>query len=105
MKKSVLTLILAMIPSVAAIFLLIEHFPYTGLGRIVSIPTTLFLNIIILLMSLLITRVLKSRLYKSLIWITVISISVLVAIALHPQEFLPSVLTQLRELIFSNTSK
>ncbi len=103
MKKSVIIFLLAMIPNIAAIFLLIENFPYTGLGRIVSIPITLFFNITILIISLFITRIIKSRLYKCMIWITVVSINVLVAIVLHPQEFLPSVLMQLRELLFSNT--
>lgn len=100
MKKIVITFFLAMIPSIVAIFLLIEYFPYTGLGRIVSIPITLFFNITILLISLLITRKIKSRVYKSLIWFTVISISVLVTIILHPQEYSPSVLRQIRELLF-----
>ncbi|MEK3659680.1 hypothetical protein NSQ29_08940 [Paenibacillus sp. FSL F4-0236] len=105
MEKAVKTILLAMIPSILAIFLLIEYFPYTGLGRILSIPITLFFNIIILLISLLITRKIKSRVYKSFYWITVISISVLVAIIMHPQENSPSVLSQIRELIFPHTFK
>ncbi|MCY9667153.1 hypothetical protein M5X11_19810 [Paenibacillus alginolyticus] len=105
MKKSVLCFCLAMVPSIATIFLLIEFFPYTGLGRVVSIPATLFVNATILLISLLITQKFKSRVYKSLIWIAAIPISVLVAIALHPQEYLPSVVTQLREMIFTHTTE
>ncbi|GED72607.1 hypothetical protein BRE01_63090 [Brevibacillus reuszeri] len=105
MKRLVITFFLAMIPSIVTMLLLIEYFPYTGLGRVVSIPITLFFNITILLISLLITQKLKSTVFKSLIWIAVIPISVLAAIFLHPQEYLPSVLTQLRELIFSNTTK
>ncbi|KQL44618.1 hypothetical protein AN963_24915 [Brevibacillus choshinensis] len=105
MKKSVITFFLALIPSIATILLLIEYFPYTGLGRVISIPITLLFNITILLVSLFITQKLKSRVFKSLIWIAAIPISVLVAIFLHPQEYLPSVLTQLQELIFSHTTK
>ncbi|MED1950198.1 hypothetical protein [Brevibacillus centrosporus] len=105
MKKSVITFFFAMIPSIATLLLLIEYFPYTGLGRVVSIPITLFFNITILIISLFITEKLKSRVFKSLIWFAAIPISVLVAIYLHPQEYLPSVLTQLRELIFSHTTK
>lgn len=105
MKKLVIAFFLAMIPSIAAIFVLIEYFPYTGLGRVISIPITLFFNITIMLISLLITKKLKSILFKSLIWIAAIPISVLVTIILHPQEYLPSVLIQLRELIFSHTNK
>ncbi|MGG4444795.1 hypothetical protein [Brevibacillus fortis] len=100
MKKPVITFFLAMIPSIVTILLLIEYFPYTGLGRIVSIPISLILNIAILLFSLLFTQKVKSRESKSFIWIAAITISVLVAVLLHPQEYLPSVLTQLRELIF-----
>lgn len=76
-------------------FLLIEFFPYTGLGRVVSIPATLFINITILLISLRITQKFKSIVFKSLIWLVVISLSVLLAMILHPQEYLPSVLSQL----------
>ncbi|AWX55375.1 hypothetical protein AB432_010100 [Brevibacillus brevis] len=102
MKKPVITFFLAVIPSIATILLLLDYFPYTGLGRIVSIPITLILNIAILLISLFITQKLKSRVFKSLIWVVAIPISVFVAIFLHPQEYLPSVLTQLRELIFAH---
>lgn len=104
MKKSLITFFLAMIPGIATILLLIEYFPYTGLGRVVSIPITIFLNITILLFSLLITQKFKLRIFKGLIWIVAIPISVLVAIFLHPQEYLPSVVTQLRDLIFSYTT-
>lgn len=104
MKKSAITFFLAMSPSIATIFLLIEFFPYTGLGRVISIPITLFINISILLFSLLIAQKLKSRVFESLIWIVVIPLSVLLAIVLHPQEYLPSVLTQLQELIFSHST-
>jgi hypothetical protein len=34
-----------MIPSIATMVLLVKFFSYTGLGRIMSIPATLFLNI------------------------------------------------------------
>lgn len=102
MRKPVITFFLAVIPSIATILLLLDYFPYTGLGRIVSIPITLILNIAILLISLFITQKLKSKVFKSLIWVSAIPISVFVAIFLHPQEYLPSVLTQLRELIFAH---
>lgn len=105
MKKSLLTFCLALIPSIATILLLIEYFPYTGLGRVISIPITLFFNSIIMFISLFITQKIKSRVFKSLTWIAAISITVWVAISLHPQEYLPSVLTQLQELIFSHTTK
>ncbi|MDF9842068.1 hypothetical protein M2105_003104 [Paenibacillus sp. PastF-1] len=85
MEKLIKTILLAMIPSILTIFLLIEYFPYTGLGRILSVPITVFLNIVILLISILITRKIKPGVYKNLYWITVI-------------------LNQIRELIFTRTS-
>lgn len=101
MEKTVKTILLAMIPSILAIFLLIEYFPYTGLGRILSIPITLFFNLVILLIFVFITRKIKSKVYKSFYWITVILMTVLVAIIMHPQESSPNVLIQIRELIIS----
>lgn len=104
MKKALVTFFLAMLPGIATILLFIEYFPYTGLGRVVSIPITIFLNVTILLISLCITQKLKSRVFKGFIWTVAIPISVFVAIILHPQEYLPSVVTQLRNLIFSYTT-
>lgn len=100
MKKSVIIFFLAMIPSIATMFLLVEFFPNTGLGRVASIPGTLFVNITILLLSLNLIRKLKSRAFQCSIWIAAISFSVLMALVLHPQEYLPSVITQLWELMF-----
>jgi hypothetical protein len=104
MKKSVLTFFLSMVPTITTIFLLIEFFPYTGLGRIVSIPLTLFFNSCIVLIGLLITHFLKSRIIKSSVWIAITLTSMFIAIVLHPQEFLPSILIQIREMIFSNVN-
>ncbi|UKS29636.1 hypothetical protein LOZ80_12145 [Paenibacillus sp. HWE-109] len=101
MKKSVTIFFLAMIPSIATMFLLVEFFPYTGLGRIVSIPVTLFLNITFFILLLNFTRNLKSRAFKCLFWIAAILLSILLAVVVYPQEYLPSVLSQLWDLIFS----
>jgi hypothetical protein len=46
----------------------------------------------------------KSRILKSLVWIAIILTSMFIAIVLHPQEFLPSILIQIREMIFSNVN-
>ncbi|MDQ6423511.1 hypothetical protein RB620_29295, partial [Paenibacillus sp. LHD-117] len=42
----------------------------------------------------------KSRFFKSLTWTTTILLSVLFTIVMHPQEYLPSVLSQILEMIF-----
>ncbi|NQX62725.1 hypothetical protein [Paenibacillus qinlingensis] len=102
MKKSMFIFFIAMIPSIATMFLLVEFFPYTGLGRIVSIPATLFLNITFFILFLHFTRNLISVRFKCLFWIAAILFSVLLAVVLHPQEYLPSVLRQLWELMFFN---
>lgn len=95
MIKSVTILVLAMLPSIATIFLLIEFFPYTGLGRIVSIPVTLILNLTFFAWFLFLLLKLKSRTFKLLLWIAAILLSVALAIFLHPQEHLPNVMSQL----------
>jgi positive regulator of sigma E activity len=101
MKKSVIIFFLAKIPSIVTMVLLVGFFPKTGLGRILSIPQTLLLNSVIFILILSFTRKLKSREFKSLIWIAAILLSVFLAVVLHPQEYLPSVLTQLWKLMFS----
>lgn len=100
MKRLLITIFLAMVPTIITVSLLIEFFPYTGLGRIVSIPSTFFINFTIVLIGLLMTHKLKSIILKSLVWIAVIFISIFLGIAMHPQEYLPGVLTQIREMIF-----
>lgn len=43
--RTLAAIIAALIPSIVLTFVLIEIFPYTGLGRIVTIPFTMCVNI------------------------------------------------------------
>ncbi|RIX46563.1 hypothetical protein D3P08_26095 [Paenibacillus nanensis] len=100
MRKLVIILFLSLIPSIATMILLIKFFPFTGLARVITIPITLFVNVIFLAFTLFITQKIKSKVLKSLILAVVILITIFVATILHPQEYLPSVITQLREMEF-----
>lgn len=102
MKKLWCSLLLSIIPTLISIYLLIEYFPYTGLARVITVPTTIIVNIGILIFSLNLIRRVNGLLIKSITWMMSLLITVIMAIIMHPQEYLPSVLVQIKEMIFEN---
>lgn len=89
--------ILLMLPTVLLLVLLIDLFPYTGLGRIVSIPSTIFINSLVIVLCLVIKKkALWIRISK--IVITIIT-TIWITIAGHPQESAPSVFVQSKNAI------
>lgn len=100
MKRLLFKLLLAIIPTLFSIYLLIKLFPYTGLGRIVSVPATVIINLGILIICIKVIDEIKSKGIKGVTWILAIATTILISIIVHPQEFLPSVLTQIIRMIF-----
>ncbi|MHA6534602.1 hypothetical protein [Paenibacillus sp. BAC0078] len=93
----ILKFILLLLPTVLLLVLLIYLFPYTGLGRVVSIPVTIFMNSLVILLCLVITKkVLWIKISKILITIL---ITIWITIACYPQEFNPPVLVQSKNAI------
>lgn len=82
-------------PSMLVIALLINRFPYTGLGRIVYLPTILFTNTALIGATLYMTRK-RNLLIKLVLWIACTLLTVWLSIAWYPQEYLPPVIEQLR---------
>ncbi|WP_229522420.1 hypothetical protein [Paenibacillus monticola] len=86
-----------LLPTVLLLVLLIYLFPYTGLGRIISIPSTIIINSLIILLCLVITnKVLWIKISKILMTIV---ITIWITIAGYPQEFNQSVLVQSKNAI------
>lgn len=88
-------LLIAWGPSMLTIALLIDRFPYTGLGRIVYLPAILFTNTALIGATLYMTRRLNLFI-KIVLWIACIVLTVWLSIIWYPQEYLPPVIEQLR---------
>jgi hypothetical protein len=86
------------LPSMLTITLLINFFPYTGLGRIIDIPVILIINSTLIIGAISLTRNLKFA-TKSLVWMALFLLTVFISIYLYSQEDGSSVLQQLLEKI------
>lgn len=73
---------------------MVKLFPYTGLGRIISIPATIVINLAIIVLGTFITRNMKN-LKCILIWIGIILLTASNTMTFHPQEYSPSVYKQI----------
>ncbi|MBP1993049.1 hypothetical protein [Paenibacillus eucommiae] len=93
--RSLMKVLIGLIPTLFMFYILIELFPYTGLGRIVALPSIFILNTIIIVLGVYIThRLNRKRLSYTLAWFTILLLTVLNTIVLYPQEFSPSVSKQ-----------
>ncbi|WP_379159488.1 hypothetical protein [Paenibacillus sp. sgz5001063] len=89
--------ILLLLPTILLLVSLIYLFPYTGLGRIVSIPSTIIINSLVILLCLFISnKVLWINISKTLITNL---ITIWITIAGYPQESDPPVLVQSKNAI------
>ncbi|OKP94389.1 hypothetical protein [Paenibacillus sp. P46E] len=93
----IFSFILLLLPTILLLVSLVYLFPYTGLGRIVSIPSTIIINSLVIVLCLFISnKVLWIKISKTLITIL---ITIWITIAGYPQEFNPPVLAQIKNAI------
>lgn len=90
--KLLIILIVVMLPSVLLQVVLISLFPYTGLGRIVTIPLTVIINLTITINCILLIK--RKKWGKYLTIVLSLSLTIVVTIGLYPQEFNPPILVQ-----------
>ena len=103
MKKAVIYLLkyfTALLPSVLLVVLLLNYFPYTGLGRIIALPMIFILNTSLITIGLVFTRWL-SRFFVSGMWLLIIVSTLVITLFMYPQEFSPNIPTQLWSKITS----
>jgi hypothetical protein len=86
------------LPSMLTITLLINFFPYTGLGRIIDIPIILIINSTVIIVAITLTRNLKFA-TKTLVWMALFLLTVYISIYLYSQEDGSSVLQQILKKI------
>ena len=95
--SGILPFILLLLPTVLLMEVLVRLFPYTGLGRIVFIPSAILMNAMIILASMAIrTRAVWTRIVK--IGVTLM-LTVAITVGGYPQEFGPSVPVQIHHAI------
>lgn len=95
----VLKMILAaLIPSTLLMFVLFAVFPYTGLARIITVPQTYFVNLIVIGLGFLVVRLLKNR-YVAWIWGIVVLVTLVITVWVYPQESRPHIVYQTWEWI------
>ena len=93
--------LLLMLPTVIWTMLLIKLFPYTGLGRILTVPGTFIVNIIIVVASMFILY--KKVSYHIIKIIVVVCVTSCITIAFYPQESGTYVTTQVTNAITAIT--
>ena len=92
-KWRYITIFLVLIlPSVLLQLALIKLFPYTGLGRVVSIPVTVLINSLFIIVCMTLN---KKKYGKKVLNITVVLLLTLsLTVGLYPQEFNPPIIVQ-----------
>jgi len=94
----IIFVLIFLMPSILTINFLIDKFPYTGLARVLAIPSMLVINIMIITFYLLKKRnpfAFRNYMY----WIGIILLTITVTIGLYPQEYKPHVVIQIWEQV------
>lgn len=85
-----------MLPSISLQLVLINLFPYTGLGRIVSVPVTVIINTLLIIACKIFTR----KHGKKVLIITVtLFITLTLTVGLYPQESSPPIYVQTMQAV------
>ncbi|OPH47164.1 hypothetical protein BC351_11705 [Paenibacillus ferrarius] len=98
-SSSILNFLVAMLPSVLVVWLLVEQFPFTGLGRIVALPLIFIVNSIIIIIGI------NQKIYKqpryTLRYVVIVLLTIVVSILFYPQESRPHVVKQIWDTVFN----
>lgn len=84
-KNRTTKFLVGFLPSMSVITLLILFFPYTGLGRIVYLPIVYFLNSMMIIIGLVLSRFLN-RTASLISWTVIILLTLILVIAFYPQD-------------------
>lgn len=96
--KGTVKCFILMSPSLLLLFLLIELFPHTGLGRIIAVPGIMGINLTIILCALVWLRS-KRRSRRIMVWTAVVLLTIMIAVGMYPQEHDPHVVAQIGKSI------
>jgi hypothetical protein len=89
-SKVLLKALVALSPSIILLLILIDQFPYTGLGRIVALPIIILMNLLLIGLGLLVIGRLQLR-YRIVPWGFIIMVTMCFTLLMYPQEYGPSV--------------
>ncbi|MDQ0888657.1 hypothetical protein QFZ81_003745 [Paenibacillus sp. V4I9] len=98
MQVSIIRLLLVFLsltlPTMLILYLLLKFYPYTGLGRIITLPFTIIFNGVIIIMGTTWIATLKYP-HFMLKWIIVSLLTVFVALISYPQDYGPHVIIKI----------
>ncbi|TCZ79384.1 hypothetical protein E0485_05850 [Paenibacillus albiflavus] len=92
--------VLSILPTLLMFYILIELFPYTGLGRIVALPMIFVINTVIIACGLAISKKIKKQ-YRIVIWTGIIILTISISILSYPQESGPHIVTQTKHAVIA----
>lgn len=106
--KHTIMFLLLILPSSFLQVVLIKLFPYTGLGRVITIPVTIFLNSLIIILSIVLNKRKKGK--NTLTVVVALIVTIGLTVGLYPQENPPPILVQSKEAVnaiqdFENITK
>lgn len=96
-KRFLIRLLLHMLPSVLLMFVLFTLFPHTGLGRILTVPATLLVNLLIAVAVVVIPY--QKLWFRILKFISVTVLTCWITIAWYPQDSMISIEEQTQEMV------
>ncbi|WP_217283115.1 hypothetical protein [Paenibacillus alginolyticus] len=94
-----LKVLAALVPSLILVFYLLNHFPNTGLGRIIALPFIFVVNAILITIGIIFFHRFNKPALVS-IWITIILLTLVITVLIYPQEYGPSVTNQMWNKMF-----
>jgi len=96
-RKYIITFFFLMLPNVLLQIALINLFPYTGLGRIISIPSTIVVDSLIIIYCIVLIK--RNNWKKRLPIMVVLIVTISITVGLYPQEFNPPILVQSKNAV------
>ena|GEM_PF-3483240 len=94
-----LLMIFALAPSIILLYLLLHLYPHTGLGRIITVPSTFFINCLLILLGIIMTAKGKKK-HSVYVWLMIIFLTLIVTILGYPQDYGSHVIYKIWEDIF-----
>ncbi|MGW8957059.1 hypothetical protein [Paenibacillus sp. NPDC055715] len=97
-RRSFINVLIALLPTLCMFYLLIELFPYTGLGRVIMLPFIFMINAVLIGLTVFLIRKFYSVFYI-IILLVVVLLTLRITVSLYPQEFSPSIPQQINDSI------
>ncbi|WP_424768353.1 hypothetical protein [Paenibacillus sp. sgz302251] len=89
--KDIIKFLVAILPSILIVWLLLELYPYTGLGRIIALPMIFIINTAIILIAMVSMKSIRKNRHP-VIWILIVLLTIIISVGFYPQDGGPHVI-------------